>query len=434
MTAYQGVEDRIAAFQAKADDFIGKPIVAAELLARIGVRLEYARLLGERTTMLQRLQTQQQLLLDLLNQLDIGILLLDSAGRIRFSNDTYGRMVALKPNELVGRGWTETALFSHKTREQIQQLLSAPPTRRSRLSLNWGTPDGRRLWTECEVKDNPSDPRERLLLFYDVSELYQLRESLSDDQSPHMIGTSRPMLELYRLIEDTARGNWTVLIEGETGTGKELVARSIHTASPRHKRPFIAVNSTGLSESLLSSPLFGHRRGAFTGALADQEEVFEAANGGTLFLDEIGDLPLSMQASLLRVLDQREIVRVGESRPRKVDIRIIAATHKALTTEMQAGRFRENLLFRLRVARIAVPPLRQRQSDIPLLVQQAGVRAVPIASGRGQKLQRPARFDTTKQDLIDYFLGVKPITQGIAPLKSTLFRQIVGRFGDHPMA
>jgi DNA-binding NtrC family response regulator len=208
-----------------------------------------------------------------------------------------------------------------------------------------------------------------LLLFYDVSELYQLRGSLSNDHGPHMIGTSQPMLRLYQLIEDTARGDWTVLIEGETGTGKELVARSIHTASPRHKGPFIAVNSAGLSESLLSSQLFGHRRGAFTGALADQEGVFEAANGGTLFLDEIGDLPLNMQASLLRVLDQREIVRVGEARPRKVDVRIIAATHKALTTEVQAGRFREDLLFRLRVARIAVPPLRQRQPDIPLLVQ-----------------------------------------------------------------
>ena len=159
-----------------------------------------------------------------------------------------------------------------------------------------------------------------------------------------------------------------MLIEGETGVGKELVAHSIHAASPRREGPFIAVNCAGLSESLIASQLFGHRRGAFTGAVADQEGFFEAAEGGTLFLDEIGDLPLTMQTSLLRALQEKEIIRLGESRPRKVDARVFAATNRDLAVEVRAGRFREDLFYRLRVARLRVPPLRERLDDVPLLI------------------------------------------------------------------
>jgi DNA-binding NtrC family response regulator len=177
------------------------------------------------------------------------------------------------------------------------------------------------------------------------------------------------MQRLHRLIADVARGTWTVLIEGETGSGKELVARAVHDGGPRKQGPFVAVNSAGLSESLLASQLFGHRKGAFTGATCDQQGYFEAASGGTLFLDEIGDLPLSMQASLLRVLQEREVTRLGETRPRPVDVRVIAASHKDLAAEVRAGRFREDLLFRLRVARITVPPLRSRRTDVPLLAE-----------------------------------------------------------------
>jgi DNA-binding NtrC family response regulator len=148
-----------------------------------------------------------------------------------------------------------------------------------------------------------------------------------------------------------------------------LVARGIHEASPRQAGAFIAVNSAGLSESLLASQLFGHLKGAFTGATTDQQGFFEAAAGGTIFLDEIGDLPFPMQAAMLRVLQEHEITRLGETHARSIDVRVIAATHKDLVAEAAAGRFREDLLFRLRVARIHIPPLRERKTDIPLLAE-----------------------------------------------------------------
>jgi DNA-binding NtrC family response regulator len=176
------------------------------------------------------------------------------------------------------------------------------------------------------------------------------------------------MQQVYQQIRQVAAVDATVLIEGETGTGKELVARAIHALSARQDKPFIAVNGAGLTESLLASQLFGHKRGAFTGAVADHVGLFEAAHGGTLFLDEIGDIPLAVQTSLLRVLQEREITRLGETHPRKIDVRIVVATHRHLSDEVAKGTFRPDLLYRIRVARILLPPLRTRREDIPLLV------------------------------------------------------------------
>jgi DNA-binding NtrC family response regulator len=161
----------------------------------------------------------------------------------------------------------------------------------------------------------------------------------------------------------------TVLIQGETGTGKELAARAIHEESPRSAGPFVAVNCAALNPDLAGSQLFGHRKGAFTGATEDQAGYFEAADGGTLFLDEIGDVPLDVQRQLLRVLEEEAVTRLGETEPRPVDVRIVAATHRTLDDEVQADRFRQDLLYRIRIARVTLPPLRERRSDLPLLVR-----------------------------------------------------------------
>ncbi|MCC7263371.1 MAG: sigma-54-dependent Fis family transcriptional regulator [Candidatus Latescibacteria bacterium] len=184
-----------------------------------------------------------------------------------------------------------------------------------------------------------------------------------------IVGKSALMQELFRAIEKAAPTNSTVLICGETGTGKDLVARALHQRSPRAKGPLVSISCGAIPEALLESELFGHTKGAFTGAHADREGVFESAEGGTLFLDEIGDLPLPMQVKLLRALQERQIQRLGESRTRNVDVRLVSATHKDLRQEMQQGRFREDLYYRLDVLSVMVPPLRQRRDDIPLLVE-----------------------------------------------------------------
>jgi Nif-specific regulatory protein len=182
-----------------------------------------------------------------------------------------------------------------------------------------------------------------------------------------MIGDSAQLRELQRNILRAARANSTVLIVGETGTGKELVARAMHRNSPRAGQPFMAVNCAALAETLLESELFGHEKGAFTGAFAQKKGRLEVAAGGTLFLDEIGEMPLQLQVKLLRVLQERQIERVGGTQPVKLDIRLIAATNRNLEEEVRAGRFRQDLYYRLNVVTLKTPPLRERQSDIPAL-------------------------------------------------------------------
>ncbi|HEY8926357.1 MAG TPA: sigma-54 dependent transcriptional regulator [Polyangia bacterium] len=182
------------------------------------------------------------------------------------------------------------------------------------------------------------------------------------------VGKSPLMLDVYKLVARVAPSSATVLVTGESGSGKELVARAIHTHSPRAGEPFVPVNCTALSESLLESELFGHTRGAFTGAVASKRGLFEMADGGTLFLDEIGDMGPKMQAQLLRTLQDGEVRPVGGAESIKVDVRLVCATNRDLEAEVKAGKFREDLYFRINVVTIKLPPLRDRPGDIPILV------------------------------------------------------------------
>jgi two-component system response regulator HydG len=182
-----------------------------------------------------------------------------------------------------------------------------------------------------------------------------------------VIGNSPRMHEVLKALQAIAPTNATVLIQGATGTGKELVARSIHENSPRKNKPFVPMNCTALNENLLDDELFGHEAGAFTGADRLRKGRFEYANGGTLFLDEIGDMPLMLQAKLLRVLENKEVFRIGSNEPIKVNVRLVSATHRDLEAAVANGTFRQDLYFRLKVATVRLPPLRERREDIPLL-------------------------------------------------------------------
>jgi DNA-binding NtrC family response regulator len=202
-----------------------------------------------------------------------------------------------------------------------------------------------------------------------LDEVEQLRRHVRSDYGFHqLISKSPAMRKVFALIERVGAFGSTVLIQGETGTGKELVARAIHDVSPRHGRPWVAVNCAALPESLLESELFGHERGAFTGADRRRTGRFEAADGGTLFLDEIGEMTPPMQVRLLRVLQTGQFERVGGNETLKVDVRIVAATNRPLDAAVAQGRFRLDLLHRLRVVQVDLPPLRERKEDIPLLV------------------------------------------------------------------
>jgi two-component system response regulator AtoC len=198
---------------------------------------------------------------------------------------------------------------------------------------------------------------------------------------PAIVGASPAMVELFKLVHRVAGTRSSVLIVGESGTGKELIARTLHHASPRRDRPFVAVNCTSLSETLLESELFGHVKGAFTGAVERRPGLFLEADRGTVFLDEVGDMSLSMQAKLLRVLQEHEVKPVGGTDTVSVDTRVVAATHRDLTALTRAGRFREDLYYRLNVVSLAVPPLRERQGDIPLLAAHF-LRHYSAQSGR----------------------------------------------------
>jgi DNA-binding NtrC family response regulator len=212
-----------------------------------------------------------------------------------------------------------------------------------------------------------------------------------------LLGVSEAIVELRRGIERAASAPFAVLVEGESGSGKELVARALHRSGSRRERPFCTLNCAALPDDLVEAELFGHSRGAFTGALSERPGVFEEAHGGVLFLDEVGELSARAQAKLLRVIQEGELRRIGENLSRRVDVRIVSATNRNLRHEVAAGRFRQDLLYRLDVIRIGVPPLRERREDIPLLAdavwRQATLRIDSRATLAAATSAALARYD-----------------------------------------
>lgn len=212
----------------------------------------------------------------------------------------------------------------------------------------------------------------------------RLREEVQGRYSfSGLIGKSKKMRDVYTLIEKVAGSTANVLIFGESGTGKELAAKAIHYNSPRKDRPFVAVNCGAIPENLMESELFGHKKGSFTGAVSDHPGLFEQAEGGTLFLDEIGEVPLQLQAKLLRVIQEREFRRIGGIEPLKADVRLVAASNRDLEEQVREGAFREDLFYRLNVVQVRMPSLRERQEDIPLLVEHF-LKKYSGASGGGE--------------------------------------------------
>ena len=255
-----------------------------------------------------------------------------------------------------------------------------------------------------------------------------------------LVGRGIAMQRLRRLIEQVSKSDATVLIQGETGTGKEVVASAVHYLSPRREQPFVAVNCGAIPADLLESELFGHEKGAFTGAITARQGRFELAQGGTLFLDEIGDMPLSMQVKLLRVLQERSFERVGSNKSIAVDVRVIAATHRDLEAEIAAGRFREDLYYRLNVFPLDVPPLRERGEDVALLAEHLSARleregreGVRLSPGALEALRRYDWPGNVRElaNLVERLSILVP--NGVAEL-ADLPHRVLDRIGVAPIA
>lgn len=322
------------------------------------------------TTKLVDMERSRDDVAAILQQLGLATLLIDQEGHVRFLSPSAARLLEMPaPTIHSGLRWETLLPLMKADRLAFQSLLQQPVSQRERVRCHIETPAGKHLWLEIEVHDDPRDPRSKIAFLHDMTDVHHLRRLLELKAHYHdLIGKSRGMTQIYEQIQDLARVDSTVLIEGETGTGKELVARALHQASPRHTGPFIAANCAGLTDSLLGSQLFGHKKGAFTGAIDDHQGLFEAAQGGVLFLDEIGDIAHTVQTNLLRVLQEKEVTRLGETKPRKINVRVLTATHHNLSQDVAKGTFRADLLYRIRVARIHLPPLKERKEDIPLLV------------------------------------------------------------------
>ncbi len=317
---------------------------------------------------LKRSQKVRDDVMTVLDELHLGAIFLDDRDVITFASRKAQEFLGQDEMALLGRGWAEVI---PEKNEQAGSIEGRPA---------YSNRDGN-LWTfsrqhrkkysmtiQVEEQVDPRNTGHAIILLKDVTEVEILRRQLTGETHfQQLIGKSQKMKQIYERIGEIAPVDVPVLIEGETGTGKELVAQALHNLSSRKSQPFVAVNCAGLTDSLLGSQLFGHKRGAFTGAVADHEGYFEAADGGTLFLDEIGDMPISIQTTMLRVLQEGEVLRLGESRPRKVNVRILAATNQHLPDLVKKGTFRSDLLYRIRVARLHLPPLRERKEDFPLL-------------------------------------------------------------------
>ncbi len=222
-----------------------------------------------------------------------------------------------------------------------------------------------------------------------LAENRRLRRQIHEESRiENVIGSSDGMRQVFDIVERIAKTNVTVLIQGESGTGKELVAKGIHYSGPRKDQPFIAINCAAIPESLIEAELFGYKKGAFTGAAGESKGKFEEANGGTLFLDEISSMPIMSQTRLLRVLQEQEVTRLGETAPRKIDVRIIAATNEDLESLIKENKFREDLFYRLAVVPVTIPPLRDRREDIPILTEYFAARSAAKHDIKPPKIDR----------------------------------------------
>jgi len=411
MTALADTADKLKGFQVGAVDYITKPFQYEEVIARVQTHLTLQKLKLE-------LQEKEERLSRIFENAMDAIMTLDESGEIMLFNAAAEQMFRCKAADRIGR--------------PVDRFLS-PELYKTLINFRNGFPADKAIWVSEGLTavraDDESFPIEAtisrvettgqqlyILILRDINErkarqqaeaecntlrginLYLQEEVLASRDGEELIGNSPALHRAMELVKQVADTDATVLITGETGTGKELIARAIHNLSTRKDKTLVKLNCATIPENLAESELFGHEKGSFTGAIARKLGRFELANGGTLFLDEIGELPLEMQAKLLRVLQEGEFERVGGTQTLTCNVRVIAATHRDLAQFSQQGKFRADLYYRLNVFPINLPPLRERKEDIPFLVKHFIDK---YAAKFGKKIQSiPERM---MSDLQSYF-------------------------------
>lgn len=373
ITGEPNVETAAQAVRLGAFDYLPKPVTRESLVKVTRLALEHKRIADERDHYAEQMDMYRRELEAIFNSVNEGIITVDADMRIRQVNSTAASIFGLLPEDLIERPFADILPGKlEPARQALRETLKTHQPvvdRRVEFSL---PAHGERVIIACAapLTGERGVFAGAVLTLRDVTRLTRLERQVEGiTQYRDMIGKSGRIQQVFSLIKDLAETDSTVLICGESGTGKELVAAALHYSSARANGPFLKVNCAALSENILESELFGHVKGAFTGAVKDRAGRFEAANGGTILLDEIGDISPRLQLRLLRVLQEREFERVGDSRPIRTDVRVIASTNQDLEKRIQSGEFRQDLYYRLNVVRIELPALRERTEDIPLLVE-----------------------------------------------------------------
>ena len=365
ITGYPNVETATEAIRLGAFDYIPKPIQKETLLHVAGLALQHKKVIDEKEKSRSNLEAIFRSVKDGIITVDKDMQIVEvneAAENIcHISREMIGRTITTIPQGCNGK-CLEIMIETIEKKQSVE--ISRVECRQSERAEQVVT------LTASPLLDRQGFFSGAVLVVRDETRLADLERDLNERQQFHnIIGSNEAMQKVHTLIEDLADVQTTVLITGESGTGKELVAEALHYRGGRSGKPLVKVNCAALSENLLESELFGHVRGAFTGAIKDKIGRFQRADGGTIFLDEIGDISPGMQSRLLRVLQEMEFERVGDSTPVKVDVRVIAATNKDLKEKVKNREFREDLYYRPKVVEIGLPPLRKRREDIPLLIE-----------------------------------------------------------------
>ena len=435
LSALDDVKDKVKGFNLGAVDYVAKPFQSEEVIARVETHIKIRQLEKTLEQKNKQLEEDNTLILESMGE---GLLGVNKQGLITFINPAGSEIIGWLEHEIIGKSFHDLFMHTDKDghrnpieKDNVFNTLRDQMVRQSDNDIFWNK-DGKDFPVEYTVTaiEGETDISSACVVFKDISErkkrekdlhqalktVEELREKLqlenlhlkaessylqeeirSEQNYGEIIGNSSALIKTMEEAEQVAVTDTTVLINGESGTGKESMARAIHQFSPRKNRPLIKVNCGAISESLVESELFGHVKGAFTSAINDRTGHFELADKGTIFLDEIGELSLDVQVRLLRVLQEQEIQRVGSGKLIHVDVRIIAATNRDLKKMVDDGTFRMDLFYRLNVFPLTVPPLRERKSDIPLLLAK-------FLDNLSKKLGKPFKgiSEVSMELLLDY--------------------------------